>query len=202
MSRSQDIREASDRNAERYDHHAALEQEVGRRLLDRVTFQREEPAVIVDVGCGTGMGAAALKRTFRQAQVVALDLSAGMLAIAAGRSRLTRPIRPLQADATALPLRRHSVDLVVSNLALPWISNPGRFLGHVLRVLKPGGLLLFSTYGPESLEELHQAVTRSEAGCVVPGFVDILEVGDALFHTRYACVDPLLFSSPRRCSDR
>lgn len=180
MSRRNEISKASDRNAGRYDRHAALEQEIGRRLLDRVTFQRAEPAVIVDVGCGTGIAAAALKKTFRKARVVALDLSAGMLAAATGQSRLTRPIRLLQADATALPFRRHSVDLVVSNLVLPWITDPGRLLGQVRRVLKPGGMVLFSTYGPESLEELHLAVTQSGLDCTVPGFSDLLDIGDAL----------------------
>ncbi|MBT8057826.1 MAG: methyltransferase domain-containing protein [Gammaproteobacteria bacterium] len=180
MIPTDDIRMASDRIADRYDRHAALEQEVGRRLFDRIAFQRDEPEAIVDLGCGTGAGAAALKKAFRKSQVAALDLSAGMLARTAKRSRLTRPIRPIQANAMALPFRRHSVDLVVSNLAVPWFSDPSRFLGQVLRVLRPGGMLLFSTYGPESLEQLHQAITAAGMDCAVPGFTDILEIGDAL----------------------
>lgn len=179
-AQSDAIRAAADRNANRYDRHAALEQEVGQRLLERIAFQRDDPAVIVDLGCGTGANAAALKKMFRKAQVIALDHSGGMLALAAKRSRLIRPVRPVQADAMALPFRRHSVDLVVSNLAAPWFSDPAGFLGQALRVLKPGGMLLFSTYGPESLEQLHRAVTAAGLDCTVPGFTDILEIGDAL----------------------
>jgi malonyl-CoA O-methyltransferase len=179
------IRAAFDENAARYDRHAALEREACERLLERVTFQRVEPDCVLDLGCGTGGGAEALRTRFRKARVVALDSAAAMLSEAGERSRLMRRFGRVQGDLNALPFPRHSADLVFSNLALPWLAEPPRFLGEVLRVLRPGGMFLFSTYGPETLEQLHEAATASSTGCEAPGFPDLLEIGDALTATGF-----------------
>ena len=185
MSLNQRIREAFDAAAPRYDRHAALEREVASRLLDRVAFRRDEPRLVLDLGCGTGGGAEALKKSFRKAQVVALDFAPGMVRAARGRSRLTRPLHAVNADMAGLPFSRHSVDLAFCNLALPWLADPVRFFGEALRVLRPGGMLLFSAFGPDSLEQLDAAA--SAAGCAVEasGFPDLLELGDALTATGF-----------------
>ncbi len=174
MPRSDSISGEYDRIADRYERYAALEQEVCNRLLDRITFARREPEVVVDLGCGTDTGAAALKKAFRKAQVVGLDLSAGMLAQARRKSRLTRPIRLVNAGMDALPLAGRSADLVFSNLAVPWLDGIERLLGEVRRVLKPGGMFLFSMYGAGSLEQLRGHLALE------PLFPDLLQVGDAL----------------------
>jgi malonyl-CoA O-methyltransferase len=178
MSRRAAVRETFDRNAGTYDQHAALEAEVCRRLLERVAYRRGDPGVIIDLGCGTGVGLASLKRSFRKAQVMGLDLSRGMLARARGHARLTRPIRLVEADLAALPIAAHSADLVFSNLALPWVERWDRVFEDVSRVLKPGGMFLFSMYGAGSLPQLVSAL--AESGVRPPAFPDILVVGDAL----------------------
>ena len=179
MTAITDIQQTFDRNAGRYDRHAALEQEVCSRLLERVAFRRAEPAVVLDLGCGTGFGAAALKKMFKKSRVFGLDISAGMLELAVKQSGLVRPLRFVRADMVQLPFARHSADLVFSNLALPWLGDPAPFFTEVSRVLKPGGMFLFSAYGLDSLEELKDALeaTGSPAGV---GFHDILQLGDAL----------------------
>jgi malonyl-CoA O-methyltransferase len=165
MSRRAAVRETFDRNAGTYDQHAALEAEVCRRLLERVAYRRGDPGVIIDLGCGTGVGLASLKRSFRKAQVM-------------GHARLTRPIRLVEADLAALPIAAHSADLVFSNLALPWVERWDRVFEDVSRVLKPGGMFLFSMYGAGSLPQLVSAL--AESGVRPPAFPDILVVGDAL----------------------
>jgi malonyl-CoA O-methyltransferase len=179
------IRDAFDATAPRYDRHAALESEVASRLLDRITFRRDEPRLVVDLGSGTGGGAEALKKSFRKAQVVALDFSPRMLAAARGRSRLTRPLHAVQADMVLLPFARHSVDLAFCNLALPWLADPVRFFGEALRVLRPGGMLLFSAFGPGSLEQLDAAASAAGHAVEASGFPDLLELGDALTATGF-----------------
>ena len=174
MSRTDAVRGSYDRIAASYDRYAALEQEVSSRLLDRITFRRGDPGVVVDLGCGTGGSAAALKKAFRKAQVIGLDLSAGMLGQARRQSRMTRPIRFVNAGMDSLPFAGRSVDLVFSNLAIPWLDNFEALFGEVRRVLKPGGMFLFSMYGAGSLVQLR------EASAFEPVFPDLLQVGDAL----------------------
>ena len=164
---------AFDQNASRYDRHAALEREVGDRLRERLEFRRIEPGVILDLGCGTGHGSAALRRTFRKAQVAAVDISSGMLDQAGRQSSFTRPLRRVNADMTRLPFMRGTVDVVHSNLALSWAVNTERVFHEVARVLRPDGLFLFSTFGIGSLSPL----VRDSAA---DGFFDVLELGDAL----------------------
>ncbi|MDX1381639.1 MAG: methyltransferase domain-containing protein, partial [Xanthomonadales bacterium] len=114
---------AFDRAAGDYDRHAALEQEVGRRLLERCAFSRREPQDILDLGCGTGAAAEALKQKYRRARVVGLDLSQGMLKRFARRSRWLRPLSAVRGDITALPIAGATADLVFANLSDPWVTD-------------------------------------------------------------------------------
>ena len=58
------IRQSFDRAASTYDHHAVLQREVESRLLERLEFQRQQPGVILDLGCGTGSASRLLARQF------------------------------------------------------------------------------------------------------------------------------------------
>ncbi len=112
------------RAASGYDASAVLQARVRTELLDRLEVVRLEPAVILDLGAGTGHASLALKRRHRAARVVALDLAPGMLREAGRRQTLLRRFRRVCADAAALPLRDGSVDLVFSNLMLQWCNDP------------------------------------------------------------------------------
>ena len=65
------IRKSFDRIADRYDHHAALEQEVCKRLIERTEFRRHDPARILDLGCATGSGIDDQHAEFSQPLLVA-----------------------------------------------------------------------------------------------------------------------------------
>ena len=54
------VRRSFDRSATRYDRYAVVHHEVELRLLERVTYHRLEPNVILDLGCGTGSASRAL----------------------------------------------------------------------------------------------------------------------------------------------
>jgi len=165
-----------DRAAARYDDFAALYQEVGRRLLERCGHARREPGRILDLGCGTGLAAADLKRQYRKAQVIGVDRSAAMLAQLKRRSSILRPLRGVCGDIGALPFPRACADLLFANLAVPWAADRGRVFDEFRRLLRPGGLLLFSTFGPSTLQELD----RLGADLERPEFPDLLAIGDAL----------------------
>lgn len=168
------------RIAERYDEHAALEQEVLARLLERTSFIRQSPVRILDLGCGTGQGSAGLKQQFRKAQVIGLDISPAMLERMCRRSSMLRPLRPVCADMGALPFAARSMDLVFSNLAGFWCPQPTQMFSEIRRVIRPGGMFLFSTFGPATLAELARAWGSVDARVEVPTFPDLLETGDAL----------------------
>lgn len=174
------VRETYNRIAARYDAHAALEQEVGTRLLERCAHARRQPACILDLGCGTGAASVALKKMFRRARVVGIDSAAGMLAGVRERASLLRPISAVCADLAALPIASRSADLVFSNLAVHWCADPAPPFDEFRRVLAPGGMLLFSTLGPATLRDLRAAAARVSG---IPGlaeFPDLMAVGDVL----------------------
>jgi len=174
------VRHTFNRFAGIYDEHAALEQEVGSRLLERLDFHRLTPQRIVDLGCGTGLTSAALKARFRKAQVIGLDSSRMMLAQLQRRSAFLRPLRAVCANFAALPLPERSSELVFSNLALQWSIELDSLFAEIRRVLAPGGMLLFSSLGPGSFWELRTALADCGAAQSVREFVDILDVGNAL----------------------
>jgi malonyl-CoA O-methyltransferase len=174
------VRRTFDRLAGLYDGHAALEQEVAKRLLQRLEFHRLSPQRIVDLGCGTGQASAGLKNKFRKAQVIGLDSSRAMLAQMRRRSRFLRPLKAVCADFSALPLADQSSELLYSNLALQWCPDLVSLFAEFRRILVPGGMLLFSSFGPDSLGELRTAWSDAEETAQTAEFTDMLEVGDAL----------------------
>lgn len=164
----------------RYDDAAKLQALVREELLSRLSLLGASPRVVLDVGAGTGLGAAALKRAYPRAAVTAVDFSAAMLDQARRHSRLWRPIRCVEADARSLPIESASVDLVFSSLMLQWVNPLDEALAQIRRVLKPGGLMLASSFGPLTLQELRVAWREADEGVHVNDFVDMHDFGSAL----------------------
>jgi len=117
--------------------------ETDAHLLGDVAGRR-----VLEIGCGSAPCARWLRAT--GADVVALDLSAGMLEQAAELNRATGIGVPLvQADAGALPLRDRSVDIVCSAFGgLPFVADVEAVLREVARVLRPGGRFVASVNHP------------------------------------------------------
>jgi malonyl-CoA O-methyltransferase len=184
-----------ERAAATYDSAAVLQREVAGRLLGRLDLVKLQPHWILDAGSGTGHMARALAARYPGARVVALDFSLAMLRRSrASRSlwsRLIRRERPLLrvcGDLERLPLRTASLDMVCSNLALEWAVRPEQALRESLRVLARGGLLMFTTLGPDTLNELRAAHPDAAAG--VHAFEDMHDLGDLLVGAGFA--DPVM----------
>jgi len=180
------VRRSFERSARAYDAAAVLQKRVRDELLERLDVVRLEPAVVLDLGAGTGHASLALKRRYRSSQVIALDLAEGMLREASRRQTLLRRFRRVCAQASALPLRDGSVDLVFSNLMLQWCQDPDAVFGECRRVLKPGGLLTFTTFGPDTLVELRRAWAAADSRTHVNRFIDMHDLGDALVRSGLA----------------
>jgi len=180
------IRASFDAAAGDYDAVAVIQAEVRRRLLERLELFRIRPERILDVGCGTGHGARALLQHYRRAGLVALDLAPGMLHAARRRRPWLRRLDAVCGDAAALPLADASVDLVFSNLMLQWCNEPDRVFAEFRRVLRPGGLALFTTFGPDTLKELRAAWGAADGHTHVSRFIDMHDLGDALLRAGLA----------------
>jgi len=180
LSNHQFIRNRFEQIAGRYEQHAALEQEVCTRLLERTVFNLNSPLQILDLGCGTGTGSAQLKRTFRKAQVVGMDTSLAMLSQVRRKSSMLRPLKAVCGDIGALPFAARSADMVFSNLASYWCPEPMAMFAEFRRVMRPDGMLLFSTFGPATMNELGEAWAGVDEEVELPVFPDLLEIGNAL----------------------
>ena len=174
------VRRNFGRAARTYEQHDALQREVQNLLFERLDFYLETPGLVVDVGAGTGRGAALLKKRYAKAQVLATDLALPMLRAAKQHASWLKPFQRVCAEATALPLPDHSVDVLHSNLCFQWIDDLQALFGECVRVLKPGGLLLFSTFGPDTLKELRAAWAQADQQPHVSRFLDMHDLGDAM----------------------
>lgn len=172
--------------ADHYDEAAALQQEVGKRLLERLQLVKLQPQRVLDLGCGTGGLTQGLLQHYTKAKVVALDIAFPMLQHSRRRGRwLRRPV-PVCADAERLPFRNHSFDLLISNLMLQWCHDLDQAFAEFRRVLAPGGLLLFTSFGPDTLQELRASWAAVDRYTHVNAFMDMHDVGDALLRAGLA----------------
>jgi malonyl-CoA O-methyltransferase len=174
------VRRSFARAAADYDSVAVLQHEIGRRMIERLDVMRLSPRVILDLGCGTGQATEGLMRRFPNARVVALDFALPMLARARRRGRWLRRPACLCADLDSLPLATASVDLVFANASLQWSANPLDAFRDIARVLRPEGLLLFATFGPDTLRELREAWQAVDSSPRVNSFIDLHDYGDML----------------------
>ena len=189
------VRRAFGRAACAYDRYAVLQREVGARLLQHLDPIRIEPRRMLDLGCGTGERLADLRKRYPHAAMIAIDVALPMLREARGRTpwwrRALGASAPLLAcaDAERLPLASSCAELAFSNLMLQWCDAPAAF-AEAARVLRTGGLFLFSTFGPDTLRELRAAFAESGGGEHVHAFVDMHDLGDALVAAGFA--DPVM----------
>jgi malonyl-CoA O-methyltransferase len=188
------VRRAFARAAPGYDAAARLQHEVEARLLESLEFHAGTPDVVLDLGCGPGRASAALQKRWSKANVVALDLALPMLRETRRRAGSWRPFarapQPVCADVRALPFADGSVDLAFSNLCVQWVADLPALFAGLRRILRPGGLLLVSTFGPDTLHELRDAFAAADAAPHVSPFASIAQFGDALMHAGFR--DPVL----------
>ncbi|RMG30606.1 MAG: malonyl-[acyl-carrier protein] O-methyltransferase BioC [Gammaproteobacteria bacterium] len=189
------VRRAFARAAATYDAHDFLQREIAGRLLERLDWVSGLAVEsVLDAGCGTGRVARRLQRRYPRARVLGLDLAEPMLQRARDGTPPRRPWRRvphwLAGTIEALPLADGTLDLVVSNLALQWCDPPDRALAEFRRVLRPGGMLFFSTFGPETLQELRQAWAEVDDRPHVHRFPDVQAYGDLMLAGGW--VDPVV----------
>lgn len=157
--------------AEGYDAVAGLQRQVGDRLVTRLRELSIVPHSLLDLGAGTGYCTARLAEQFPHADLLALDIALGMLRMLDRRNGLRGRIRRVCGDGEFLPLRGGCMDVIFSNLALQWCADLPGALAEFKRILRPGGAVLFSTFGEATLRELRDAWARVDDYSHVNAFV-------------------------------
>lgn len=134
-------------------------------MLLRLSWMTLQPAVIVDLGCKIDYSSEQLKKRYSDAKIIVQERGGG------------------EEEIISLP--DHSVDLIFANLVLPWCQDVKATLQSWRRIVKPEGIILFSSLGPDTLIDLN--LPREK---IIPIFADMHDVGDALMQARFS--DPVL----------
>lgn len=131
-----------------YDVSARLQRYSGKNLMPWLPNRND--LTVLDLGCGTGFFTDILADKYQT--VIGLDISTKMLNFS--KSNRSKDITWLEADAYKLPFADASLDLIYSNLVIQWCDSLEVLREEVLRVLKPGGLFIFTTLIDGTLFEL------------------------------------------------
>ena len=176
--------------------------EIARRMLDRLSLIRLRPNVILDAGCGVGYQSRALLERYPRARLISQDHSPLLLKQLERREGLnffTRLLKRLRrkpshdtlcADMAQTGLPAESVDLIWSNLAIHWHPRPHDVLREWGRIMRPGGLVFFSGWGPATAIELRQAVQKAGISTQTLPLVDMHDLGDLMIQHGFA--DPVM----------
>ena len=184
------LRRRLEQAAARFDDAAVLHREVGRRLVERLDYIRLEPGAVLDLGCASGINTAALRKRYPKARYVAADLAAALVARARRRGGRWRRPPGVCTALERLPFANDSFDLIFSSLVFHRSPDLHASARELQRILRPGGVLMFATFGPDTLDELRRAWRAADTQAHVHGFVDMHDIGDALVGARLA--DPVM----------
>ncbi len=177
-----------------------LRREIAGRMHERLELVKVQPSRVIDAGCGAGADLGLLQKDFPAAQIIGIDGAAAMANAARAPASLLSSLNSLLGkllpakagvdvlcgDFGALPFGPNSVDLIWSNLALHWHPQPDRVFAEWRRVLRIDGLLMFSTFGPDTLRELRSAFAAADETPHTLPFVDMHDFGDQLVEVGFS----------------
>jgi malonyl-CoA O-methyltransferase len=186
------VRKGFERAAQRYDESAILQQEVATRLLARLDYIRLQPHTVMDLGCGTGFVTTDVLKRYPKADIIALDLALNMLQQTQKKNKgwLRKKPHCVCADAEKLPLKDTSIDLLISSLMLQWSNDLQSVFNGFERAIAPNGLLMFTTFGPDTLKEIRASWAKVDNTPHTSQFTDMHDIGDALLKAGFS--DPVM----------
>ncbi|MBI5048610.1 MAG: methyltransferase domain-containing protein [Deltaproteobacteria bacterium] len=178
------IRASFSKAAIKYDTIALFQKEVADELLNSFVLplntHHSSLTTIIDIGCGTGFLSYGLADKFPDADIFGCDISHDMLKVASCKLQVARDkkIHLITTDGEILPCKNDTFDIAASNLTYQWIGNLEGSFKEAHRILRPGGIFMFSTLGPETLKELRYCYAKTLAKFNkngLPPFMDFSE---------------------------
>ncbi len=179
------VAESFSKAASTYDAFAFLQKEVAERVFERLQLMNVKPKNILDAGCGTGICSRMLRDHFSSAKISGVDIAQGMIDLAKKDQKLFKKIDYQVADIDKLPFENNTFDIVFSSLTIQWLPELKNTFSELNRVLKPNGLIIFSTLGPDTLNELKQSWQQVDDNVHINEFLDMHIVGDKVFNSGF-----------------
>lgn len=162
--------------------HDVIQQEVCRRMMERLGLFKINPAVVLDLSCRFGLSTKLLKAHFKKSFVIGIEQSPQFFSVAKSKKTWLKPFTLMQANFMQLPFADESVDFIFAHQLIESAEVLTLLFQECFRVLKPQGCFIFSTLGPDTFKELKSNTSF--------GFMDMHDVGDILLKQGF--LDPVM----------
>ncbi len=179
VSRDQ-VKTAFAKAATSYNEAAVVQKEILVRLLDKLNVLQEGHVhALLDIGSGTGLASNSLRKQYGETSYYAIDFALPMLAWARNEYKANYQYA-VCGEVESLPFQERSLDIIFSASTFQWCNDIGAAFQESCRVLKDQGLLLFSSFGPDTLKELRHCFAQVDEHPHVSAFIDMQSLGDGL----------------------
>ena len=172
------IRNTFNSASSNYNDNAFLQNEIANRLAEKLKVISIKPQTIIDLGSGTGFLSEKTAKIFPNSILVCVDFAQQSLMENSQNLKVC-------ANAYELPFASNSVDFIVSNLMMQWCPDLTTLFNECFRVLKPQGLFLFTTFGPDTLKELKRSWSVVDSSAHVNNFIDMHDIGDQMLQSGF-----------------
>ncbi len=174
------VKTAFAKAATSYNEAAVVQKEILVRLLEKLKLlQQDHVDVLLDIGSGTGLASELLREHYGDNAYYAIDFALPMLMWAKNESKVNYQYA-VCGDVESLPFQNNSLDVIFSASTFQWCNDIGAAFQESCRTLKDSGLLLFSTFGPDTLKELRHCFAQVDDHPHVSSFIDMQSLGDGL----------------------
>ncbi|MDB6096390.1 MAG: uncharacterized protein JWM09_668 [Francisellaceae bacterium] len=169
--------------ASNYYKSSFLFQEIAMRLLEKLQTIPFTPHTVLQLGCRTGLINDAIQFQFPEAYSIHSEFSDKMLQESVKKTK--KPYVLVSHSLDKLPFLENSFDLIICNLGLHWYQDLNTVLKEIKKILKPGGILLFSLLAKDTLSELKDVLTLIQKTGIINDFFDLHHIGDILLAEKF-----------------
>jgi malonyl-CoA O-methyltransferase len=146
------------KNAHQYDKYAVVQKHMSSHIIDMI--KEAKPEKILEIGCGTGYLTKLILDMFPSAQIRSVDIAPGMIKYAR-KNIQSEHVNFECVDIEEMDLGIEEYDLVISNATFQWLNNLEKTSEKIIRALRNGGIMCFSTFGENTFNELRLSYDKA-----------------------------------------